>query len=313
MPGRKFNTPTYRYSFNGKESDNETVGTSGGTQDYGLRIYNPSLGKFLSVDPLFREYPWYSPYHFAGNMPIVAIDKDGAEPEVVNGAVNTLVISIEGYEGSPPPKGQTQTKNNPYYKYDKGSTVTLEEENTIPTLKIVRFSSSKDIDAGPNEGDNYTVNDAKETILNYRKNNPHGMVILIGHSLGGYNVIDLASENPDLKIDMLITIDIAGNRWWDPDIITPNVPYAINYYNENPWGGLGGEMTRLAADNIVSKIVNVPVANTSHGTIDNDVTQKYLKSAIFKIGQSRVQEICPAYELNQQGDENNNNRAPENG
>jgi RHS repeat-associated protein len=37
----------YRYSFNGKETDSET-----GLQDYGFRIYNPSLGKFLSVDPL---------------------------------------------------------------------------------------------------------------------------------------------------------------------------------------------------------------------------------------------------------------------
>jgi len=38
--------------------------------DYGFRIYNPSIGKFLSVDPLAREYAYYSPYHFAGNTPI---------------------------------------------------------------------------------------------------------------------------------------------------------------------------------------------------------------------------------------------------
>src|SRR5690606_13468913 len=25
-------------------------------------------------------YPWYSPYHFGGNQPIVAIDLDGKEP-----------------------------------------------------------------------------------------------------------------------------------------------------------------------------------------------------------------------------------------
>jgi Restriction endonuclease fold toxin 5 len=34
----------------------------------------------LSVDPLTKEFPWYTPYQFAGNTPIGAIDLDGAEP-----------------------------------------------------------------------------------------------------------------------------------------------------------------------------------------------------------------------------------------
>jgi RHS repeat-associated protein len=79
MPGRSFNSNGYRYGFNGKENDPETVGTGEGTQDYGLRIYNPALGRFLSTDPLTKDYPWYSPYQFAGNKPIKHIDLDGAE------------------------------------------------------------------------------------------------------------------------------------------------------------------------------------------------------------------------------------------
>ena len=79
MPGRNFNSSSYKYGFNGKENDREVTSTGSGTQDYGLRIYNPSLGKFLSVDPLTNKFPWWSPYHFAGNMPIKAIDLDGAE------------------------------------------------------------------------------------------------------------------------------------------------------------------------------------------------------------------------------------------
>jgi hypothetical protein len=34
----------------------------------------------LSVDPLSKQYPWYTPYQFAGNTPIQAIDIDGKEP-----------------------------------------------------------------------------------------------------------------------------------------------------------------------------------------------------------------------------------------
>ncbi|MFM7431818.1 MAG: hypothetical protein ACKO1F_18270 [Flammeovirgaceae bacterium] len=37
----------------------------------------------LSVDPLTKSYPWYTPYQFAGNKPIIAIDLDGLEPKYV--------------------------------------------------------------------------------------------------------------------------------------------------------------------------------------------------------------------------------------
>jgi hypothetical protein len=32
------------------------------------------------LDPLTKDYPWYTPYQFAGNMPILAVDLDGMEP-----------------------------------------------------------------------------------------------------------------------------------------------------------------------------------------------------------------------------------------
>ncbi len=80
MPGRKYSAESsYRYGFNGKENDNEVKGVEGSQQDYGFRIYDPRLGKFLSVDPLTKSYPWYSPYQFAGNKPIWAMDLDGKE------------------------------------------------------------------------------------------------------------------------------------------------------------------------------------------------------------------------------------------
>jgi RHS repeat-associated protein len=79
MPSVNFSGSNYRYGFNGKENDSEVASTGQGTQDYGMRIYNPSLGRFLSIDPLFRTYPHYSPYQFAGNSPIAFIDLDGLE------------------------------------------------------------------------------------------------------------------------------------------------------------------------------------------------------------------------------------------
>lgn len=37
------------------------------------------VAKFLSIDPLTSSFPWYTPYQFAGNMPIRFVDLDGLE------------------------------------------------------------------------------------------------------------------------------------------------------------------------------------------------------------------------------------------
>jgi RHS repeat-associated protein len=68
----------HRFTFNGKESDSEVKG-EGNQQDYGFRVYDLRIAKFLSVDPLTKEYPWYTPYQFAGNKPIKFTDLDGLE------------------------------------------------------------------------------------------------------------------------------------------------------------------------------------------------------------------------------------------
>jgi len=65
----------YRYAFNGKEKDPEFQNN----YDYGFRIYNANIAKFLSVDPIESEYPNLTPYQFASNTPIQAIDQDGLE------------------------------------------------------------------------------------------------------------------------------------------------------------------------------------------------------------------------------------------
>ncbi len=80
MPGRKYTSgSSYRFGFNGEENDNDVKNVEGGQQDYGMRIYDPRAGKFLSIDPLTKSYPQLTPYQFAGNNPIAGIDLDGGE------------------------------------------------------------------------------------------------------------------------------------------------------------------------------------------------------------------------------------------
>jgi RHS repeat-associated protein len=80
QPGLSYNAGGYRFGFNGKENDNDVKGL-GNQRDYGMRISDPRLGRFLSVDPLTKDYPELTLYQFASNRPIDGIDLDGKEWE----------------------------------------------------------------------------------------------------------------------------------------------------------------------------------------------------------------------------------------
>lgn len=102
--GRTYSTGSskYRYGFNGKENDNEVKG-EGNQQDYGMRIYDNRLGRFLSVDPLIKNYPYYTSYQYAGNSPVSNVDLDGLEEVhyifiwVKSSAGKEAVLKLGGY------------------------------------------------------------------------------------------------------------------------------------------------------------------------------------------------------------------------
>jgi RHS repeat-associated protein len=106
LPGRTFQDDRfsgYRFTFNGKENDSETYG-DGNAYDFGARIYDSRLGRWLSLDPLFSIYPDLSPYCFVGNRPLMAIDPDGKYIYYVNSngefrkATRAMVRTMSGSE-----------------------------------------------------------------------------------------------------------------------------------------------------------------------------------------------------------------------
>jgi RHS repeat-associated protein len=76
MPQRIWVNSGYRFGFNGKEKDDD-VKSYGRQIDYGNRIYDPRVGRFLSVDPQASKLPGEGPYSAMGNNPILNIDPDG--------------------------------------------------------------------------------------------------------------------------------------------------------------------------------------------------------------------------------------------
>src|SRR5690554_2327195 len=67
----------YRYGFNSMERDNEIKG-KGNSYDFGARMYDPRVGRWLSIDPMAHLREWVSPYNFVQNNPINRVDPTGA-------------------------------------------------------------------------------------------------------------------------------------------------------------------------------------------------------------------------------------------
>ncbi|MBI2269788.1 MAG: RHS repeat-associated core domain-containing protein [Bacteroidetes bacterium] len=94
LPGRSFvGAIDYRFGFNGKEKDDEFK-TNGNSYDFGARMYDPRLGRFLSVDPLTKKYPELTPYLFANNSPILMVDVDGLSGGILDEIVDYAKAKI---------------------------------------------------------------------------------------------------------------------------------------------------------------------------------------------------------------------------
>ena len=67
----------HRYGFNGHENTDEIFNTTGTAQDFGARMYDNRLGRFMSSDPWEDKYAWQTPYAYFKNSPIKQIDWKG--------------------------------------------------------------------------------------------------------------------------------------------------------------------------------------------------------------------------------------------
>jgi RHS repeat-associated protein len=181
----------YRFGFNGKENDDETQ-----TQDYGFRIYDYRLGRFLSIDPLIKDYPELTPYQFSMNRPIDGVDLDGLEwkssIQMVDGKPKlTYTIDIQIINN-------TGNGTQPLTDYDKERINSIIEK----TMQILSTSLDANVIINPvmvaEKGNNpFTVN------LYSKEADP---------DKGGYSVGDTkyVGQTQSNEINLLYSIDTKG-------------------------------------------------------------------------------------------------------
>ncbi len=94
----------YRYGFQNQEKDDELKG-EGNSVNFALRMHDPRLGRFLSIDPLAKNFAGNSPYAFCQNRVIDGRELEGAEYVhyyvFLEGDGKTLIqnVKVEDFRG----------------------------------------------------------------------------------------------------------------------------------------------------------------------------------------------------------------------
>jgi RHS repeat-associated protein len=84
LPGRHSVISEYRYGLNGMEKDDEIKNIEGSSYDFGARLYDPRVARWLTQDALSIKKPDLSPYQAFKNNPVVYVDPDGNDEYFYN-------------------------------------------------------------------------------------------------------------------------------------------------------------------------------------------------------------------------------------
>ena len=165
----------------------------------GARGYSPQTGRFYSFAPLGPRYPWYTPYQFAGNTPIWAIDLDGLEELRFTESFHSLRAKI-----------QVLVLNSSYLYgvYQSISRPDRREESLI--YFVVKKAPEGILYWGRENGETYEITNYIRNILYYESQNNLSdedyirlMDLRIKVERLGLNINNLKKEmveNPDRKI-----------------------------------------------------------------------------------------------------------------
>ena len=134
MPNRQTGS-AYRFGYNGKEMDNEING-EGNSLDFGARIIDARLGRWMSCDIHQGKTPGISAYNFSFNNPLAFNDPDGKDGRIkVQGNAITMETTVFLY-GPDASEQIAQKYNDAFAKMDNCANTVVDGKSYIVTINV---------------------------------------------------------------------------------------------------------------------------------------------------------------------------------
>jgi RHS repeat-associated protein len=153
-----------RCSFGGGRSRKTGVKSCVNWYDYGARFYDPSLGRFTTIDPWAEKYNYQSPYLYAGNNPIRYTDylglgkEDKVDKHYTATSETTYSINDDGSQTV-----KTEQTNTVQ------TTETLENGDTQTTFETVTKTSEYTVSASVDENGNIKLDESSTQTVSSQK------------------------------------------------------------------------------------------------------------------------------------------------
>jgi RHS repeat-associated protein len=184
-----------RYLFQGQEMDDEVKG-DGNSYDFGARMLDPRLGRWLTIDPQSMKQPSQSPYKAFLNNPNLFIDPDGETEYHINIVINektgkaTITVTVassdvmtDGVKHTVWSGQSSYHQENYYYDFAKITVTTFKKDGSIKVQKstqIIKENGIKDKDYVLFGGDN-----KYDTHSEWYTSKDQGKEVSFGLNLGG--------------------------------------------------------------------------------------------------------------------------------
>jgi len=284
----------YRYGFNGMLKDNEIKG-KGNSYDFGARLYDSRLGRWLSLDDLAQKKPYLSPYQAMRNNPLIYNDPDGNDEYltiVINdkrtGRKTTLEIptAVSTRVRTDYVRKNQYTSIN-YYDFKTTITLTIEEsgERSVNTQYSILYSNGvKDNDF---IGNNPYIKPKPDFLYTLFHSEGEGGTQPDGYKLtteeGGVSSTKYIAEHKVKSIDITALLAAFGGK--GKSLAKPtNIEEGMEIITE-----LYKEISEMAEDNI--KGTGEGTKGTGHGGTPGSGLNVYQDSVIHRTpdGTYRIQ------------------------